>query len=271
MLRRAGAVNHFRCAMQDQPRLYADPDLMALRADATLPMREDQAHYLGRVLRCGPGDGVRLFNARDGEWQAGIESLPKRGDGVFRVTARLRPPAAETGPLLLFAPVKRDATDLVVRMATELGASGLWPVLTERTNSARVNTDRLRAIAIEAAEQCERLSVPAIAEPRRLAWVLSEWPPERILHAAIERLRGVGRSPVPDEVSHEGWAGALLIGPEGGFTPLELDVLRGRPFVTVLSLGSRILRADTAAAAGLSCLQAAREQWGLAPDTAASH
>lgn len=259
--------------MQDQPRLYADPVLMTLQADAMLPMREDQAHYLGNVLRRGPGDAVRLFNARDGEWQAGIESLRKRGAGRFRVTARLRPPVPETGPLLLFAPVKRDATDLVVRMATELGVSGLRPVLTERTNAARVNTDRLRAIAIEAAEQCERLSVPAIAEPQRLAWVLSEWPQDRTLHAAIERLPGIGGAPsrLSSEASGEAWAGALLIGPEGGFTPLELDGLRSRPFVATLSLGSRILRAETAAVAGLSCLQAARERWGLAPDATASH
>ncbi len=255
--------------MQDQPRLYVDPALATLRVDELLPMREDHAHYLGRVLRRGPGDGVRLFNARDGEWQAAIESLPRREPGRFRLTALLRPPAPEAGPLLLFAPVKRDATDLVVRMATELGVSELRPVLTERTNTARVNVDRLRAIAIEAAEQCERLGVPAIAAPQRLAWVLSEWPQDRTLHAAIERLPSAQR-PV-DPISAEAPAGALLIGPEGGFTPLELDALRGRPFVTAISLGPRILRAETAAVAGLSCLQAARERWGLAPDATASH
>ena len=256
--------------MQDQPRLYMDPALATLRADELLAMRDDHAHYLGRVLRRGPGDGVRLFNARDGEWQAVIDSLPRREPGHFRLAARLRPPAPEPGPLLLFAPVKRDATDLIVRMATELGVSELRPVLTERTNTARVNLDRLRAIAIEAAEQCERLGVPAIAEPQRLAWVLSEWPQDRILHAAIERLPGAGHTPL-EPGSAEAPAGALLIGPEGGFTPLELDALHGRPFVTAISLGPRILRAETAAVAGLSCLQAARERWGLAPDATASH
>ena len=245
--------------MQDQPRLHADPALATLRADATLPMREDQAHYLGHVLRRGPGDAVRLFNARDGEWQASVESLHRRGRGEFRVTARLRAPVPEAGPLLLFAPVKRDATDLVVRMATELGVSEIRPVLTDRTNAARVNSDRLRAIATEAAEQCERLSVPVVAPPQRLAWMLSEWPRDRILHAAIERLPGTGHA--PGLTPGAAWAGALLIGPEGGFTPLELDLLRGRPFVAVLSLGPRILRAETAAAAGLSILQAARERW----------
>ncbi len=248
--------------MQDQPRLHVDPALATLEADATLPIREDHAHYLANVLRRRPGDAVRLFNARDGEWQADIESLHKRGAGRFRVTTLLRPPVAETGPLLLFAPVKRDATDLVVRAATELGASGLQPVLTERTNTARVNTGRLRAIAVEAAEQCERLSIPTVAEPQRLAWVLSEWPEGRTLYAAIERLAAAPAGLVGD---------ALLIGPEGGFTPLELDVLRARPFVTAISLGPRILRVETAALAGLACMQAARERWGLAPGEAAPH
>ena len=258
--------------MQDQPRLHVDPAHATLHRGAALPMHESQAHHLGTVLRRAPGDGVRLFNARDGEWRATIASL-RKGRGGFEVTDLLRPPAPEDGPLLLFAPVKRDATDLVVRMATELGARALWPVLTERTNSARVNTDRLRLIATEAAEQSERLGVPAIAEPRRLAAVLSEWPPGRGLWAAIERLPGPtppGEATVPAGGATLA-AGAstppvdaLLVGPEGGFTPLELDVLRARPFVTLISLGSRILRAETAAIAGLSCLQAAREQWGLA-------
>jgi 16S rRNA (uracil1498-N3)-methyltransferase len=255
--------------MQDQPRLYADPALSSLQAGLVLPMREDQAHYLGTVLRRGPGDGVRLFNARDGEWQAVIEGLQRRGSGRFVVDTQLRPPETENGPILLFAPVKRDATDLVARMATELGASALLPVLTERTNTARINTHRLTAIAIEAAEQCERLSVPGVAEPRRLAQVLSEWQPGRRLYAAVERLaRDAGTVRMAaDEAS----ADALLIGPEGGFTPAELDVLSARPFVTLISLGSRILKAETAAAAGLACLQAARERWGRAPEGVAPH
>ena len=227
-------------------------------------MREDQAHYLGNVLRQGVGDGVRLFNARDGEWQASIGSLHKRVRGSFSITSLLRPPSPEPGPRLLFAPVKRDATELVVRMATELGVSGLQPVLTDRTNTGRTNTGRLQAIATEAAEQCERLSVPEVAEPQRLAVLLAEWPQGHTLYAAIERLPG--RAAPPGTLGD-----ALLIGPEGGFTPVELDVLRAHPFVTLLSLGSRILRAETAAIAALSCLQAAREQWGLASGGAASH
>ncbi|WP_428377392.1 16S rRNA (uracil(1498)-N(3))-methyltransferase [Lichenicoccus sp.] len=248
--------------MQDQPRLHVDPDAALLRDGANVPMREDQAHYLGVVLRRGPGDGVRLFNGRDGEWDAAIEHLHKRGRGAFRLLRRVRAPVAEDGPALLFAPLKRDATDLVVRMATELGVRSIRPVLTERTNASRVNLDRLRAIAMEAAEQCERLTMPDIGEPVRLADLLGGWPSEQTLWAAIERSAS-GPSPAQP-------GAGLLVGPEGGFSPHELDLLRSRRFVVGLSLGSRILRAETAAAAGLACLQGVRERWGLVPEGAAS-
>ena len=247
--------------MQDQPRLHVDEDAALLQEGAAVPMREDQAHYLGVVLRRGPGDGVRLFNGRDGEWEASIEHLHKRGRGSFRLLRRVRPPVAEDGPVLLFAPLKRDATDLVARMATELGVGSIRPVLTERTNASRVNLERLRVIAMEAAEQCERLTVPDIGEPVRLPDLLGGWPPGQTLWAAIER-SGVGPPPAP--------GAGLLIGPEGGFSPHELDLLRSRRFVAGLSLGPRILRAETAVAAGLACLQASRERWGLVPEGAAS-
>lgn len=230
-------------------------------------MSAEQAHYLGSVLRRRPGEQVRLFNAGWGEWRAEIVSLDKRG-GTWRALERLRPPAAEPGPTLLFALLKRDATDLLVRMATELGVSSLQPVLTARTNAARVNLERLRAIATEAAEQSERLSVPAVAAPARLDLLLGAWPPGEPLLAAVERLA----TPVRDEnpVAVPGARpGSLLIGPEGGFTPAELDALRACPFVTLISLGSRILRAETAAVAGLVSLQAARERWGVGPQATA--
>jgi 16S rRNA (uracil1498-N3)-methyltransferase len=163
--------------------------------------------------------------------------------------ARLRPQAAELDLWLAFAPLKRDATDLVAEKATELGVAALLPVLTARTVAARVNLDRLAAIATAAAEQCERLTVPRLAPPVALAALLADWPAERVLVAALERQ---GAPPVRRPAG----PAALLVGPEGGFTGAELDLLRRHPFVVSAGLGPRILRAETAAIAGLALLGA---------------
>jgi 16S rRNA (uracil1498-N3)-methyltransferase len=197
-------------------------------------------------MRRGPGDAARLFNAEDGEWLARITVLRKER-ATFTVEARLRAPATEPDLWLAFAPLKRDATDLVVQKATELGASALLPVFTERTNAGRVNLDRLALIATEAAEQCERLSVPRLHPPERLESLLAGWPADRRLAVAAER--AAAAAPAPG-------AGALLVGPEGGFAPGELDGMLTRPFVVPVSLGPRILRAETAAIVGLALLQA---------------
>jgi 16S rRNA (uracil1498-N3)-methyltransferase len=225
------------------PRLHVAPDLVA---GATLPGTPAQAHYLGTVLRQAPGAPVRLFNGRDGEFAAKINSL-RKDRLVFAIGAQTRVQAAEPDLWLVFSPLKRDATDLVVQKATELGVSALLPVFCARTNAARLNEDRLRAIAIDAAEQCERLTVPALHAPRRLFDLLGDWPDGRLLEAALERLPGL---------PHAGKAasGALLIGPEGGFTPGELDVMGSTTFIQPVSLGPRILRAETAAIAGLALL-----------------
>jgi 16S rRNA (uracil1498-N3)-methyltransferase len=191
---------------------------------------------------------LRLFNGRDGEWEARIRVL--RRDRASLVAERqMRPQAAEPDLWLAFAPLKRDATDLIVQKATELGAAKIMPVLTERTNAARINLGRLHAIAIEAAEQCERLTVPAVEEPRRLPAVLADWPADRRLVAALERTEA------PPVEPSRGPA-ALLIGPEGGFTEAELEALRRHPLVDAASLGPRVLRAETAAIVGLALLQA---------------
>ena len=242
--------------MQDLPRLHLEPEHDALAAGVVLPMPGGQAHYLGSVMRRQAGDPVRLFNSRDGEWQARIESL-RRERGSFRIETRLRPPAPEPGPTLLFAPLKRDATDLLVRMATELGVAALQPVATERTNTTRINPDRWRTIAVEAAEQCERLSVPTIATQLRLPELLDGWDPGRPLLAAIERsgtqTPTIGRWRDSARIGDDR-PPALLVGPEGGFSATEQALLRGRPWVVTVSLGHRILRAETAALAGLACL-----------------
>jgi 16S rRNA (uracil1498-N3)-methyltransferase len=207
-----------------------------------------QAHYLGRVLRRAAGSPVHLFNSRDGEWCARIVTL-RRGDAEFAVEMALRPQAAEPDIWLVFALLKRDAIDLVVQKATELGASALVPTITERTVVARLNEARLAAIAIEAAEQSERLTVPMLHPPARLPDLLASWPAERRLFAALERVAAPHLWPAPRPA-------ALLIGPEGGFTPAEVEALRRHPLVTPVSLGPRILRAETACLAGLALLQA---------------
>ena len=210
-----------------------------------------QAHYLAAVMRRAAGDAVRLFNGIDGEWAARIDVL-RRDQAVFVALRQERGQAAEPDLWLAFALLKRDATDLVVQKATELGVSRLVPVLSARTNAARVNTARLTAIAIEAAEQCERLTVPETSEPVTLGALLASWPGaqgERPLFAALERSAAAPLRP------HHGPAG-LLVGPEGGFTGGELDLLAARRFVRAASLGPRILRAETACIVGLALLQA---------------
>ena len=219
-----------------------------LAAGDTIAASAQQAHYLGTVMRRGPGDAVRLFNGRDGEFSARIETI-RRDRASLRVEQLLRPQAPEPDLWLVFALLKRDATDLVVQKATELGVAALHPVITERSNTHRVNEDRLASIAIEAAEQCERLTVPHLHPPRPLADLLSTWPPDRRLFVAAERTEAPRITP-----SHG--PAALLVGPEGGFAPAELDAIRQYPFVTAVSLGPRILRAETACIAGLALLQA---------------
>jgi 16S rRNA (uracil1498-N3)-methyltransferase len=199
-------------------------------------------------MRRRVGDAMHVFNGRDGEWLARVHAVGRRA-ATLRAETRLRPQDPEPGPWLLFALLKRDATDLVVQKATELGASAIMPVMTERTNAARVNEARLTAIAIEAAEQSERLTVPVVHAPRRLAAVLDDFPSDRRLFVAVERsdaphLRGCSAP------------AALLVGPEGGFSPSELDGFGQYPFAVCVNLGPRILRAETACLAGLALLQA---------------
>jgi 16S rRNA (uracil1498-N3)-methyltransferase len=219
-----------------------------LHAGAELDATAAQAHYLRAVMRRAVGDVVALFNGADGEWLARIAAL--RRDGARLVAEHLlRPQAPEPDLWLLFAPLKRDATDLVVQKATELGAAVLKPVLTMRGNTLRLNMLRLAAIAAEAAEQCERLTVPRIDPPAALADLLASWPKLRPLIVAVERADAPPIYPVRGPA-------ALLVGPEGGFVPAELDALRRHPFVHPATLGPRILRAETAAIVGLALLQA---------------
>ncbi len=234
------------------PRIYLDAPLAE---GGSVAGRPAHAHYLGTVLRQAAGAPVRLFNGRDGEFAATIAHL-RRDRLDLAVGAQTRAQAGEPDLWLVFSPLKRDATDLVVQKATELGVSALLPVFCARTNAARINDARLGAIAIEAAEQCERLTIPVLHAAVSLAEALDAWPadhpPGCILAAAIERVAGL---PPVQTVR----AGGLLVGPEGGFAPRELDVMHARPFIQPVSLGPRILRAETAALAGLALL--ACQEW----------
>jgi 16S rRNA (uracil1498-N3)-methyltransferase len=218
-----------------------------LAAGAEIAATAAQAHYLGAVMRRTTGDPVILFNGTDGEWAAHIVAL-HRGAATFTAVEMLRPQAPEPDLWLVFALLKRDATGLVVQKATELGVAALHPLLTARTNAQRVNLARFHAIATEAAEQSERLTIPTIHEPRLLTALLQSWPANRRLFVAAERTAAPPLIPIHEPT-------ALLVGPEGGFTPAELDALRLHPLVTLTSLGPRILRAETAAIAGLARLQ----------------
>jgi 16S rRNA (uracil1498-N3)-methyltransferase len=235
------------------PRSYLDAPLSE---GAAIPGTPAQAHHLGTVLRRGPGDAVTVFNPRDGEFAATIAAL-RKDRCAFSLGERLRAPSVEPELRLVVALLKRDAFDWVVEKATELGVASIQPVTTRRSVVDRVNLDRLSTIARGAAEQCERLSIPAIHPARPLHAVLDSWDGAPLLVAA-ER-----RSALP--IGHAaqglrlpcGW----LVGPEGGFEGGELDDASSRAFVTAVALGPRILRAETAVVAGLSVLQALAGDW----------
>ena len=237
-------------------RLYI-PEGLAAGTDVELDPA--QAHRLRHVLRLGPEAAVAAFNAAEGEW------LCRTGDAGKRrlrlaVERQLRPPEPEPDLWLLFAPIKRTRLDWLIEKATELGAGALRPVLTARTQPERLNQDRLRALAIAASEQSERLSVPEIHPAERLDRVIAAWPGER--HLVLCDESGAGR-PIAEALS--GFArdkpAALFVGPEGGFTDTELDALGKLPIVTRVGLGPRVLRAETAALAALAAFQAIAGDW----------
>lgn len=200
----------------------------------------------------GEGEALCLFNGHDGEWQARLEMLDKKG-ALAMTERQIRAQTPPSDLWALFAPVKKEGTDLMVEKATELGASVLWPILTEHSNTQRVNTERWQANAIEAAEQCERLDVPEIRGLKPLQSVLADWQSGRILFVGAERGHAM---PAGEAFTrHKGKPVAILIGPEGGFSESEMNMLGEFPFVVKISLGSRILRAETALIAALAGYQ----------------
>ena len=245
-------------------RLFVD---VSLGPGAEVALTREQAHYLFAVMRLGPGAAVLLFNGRDGEWRSEVAEAGKRG-GTLVCRERTRPQADAPDLWLAFAPVKKARTDFIVEKATELGCRRILPVLTRHTQAERVKTDRLRAHAVEAAEQCGRLSVPDVAEPLTLTAFMDEMresaPPRRLLFcdesgAGPAALAALGDA-AEDGAEPGPWV--VLIGPEGGFDPEERAWLAGHPSALPVSLGPRILRADTAAVAALTLWQATLGDWG---------
>ncbi|NNM72969.1 16S rRNA (uracil(1498)-N(3))-methyltransferase [Enterovirga aerilata] len=238
------------------PRLFVDSDLAA---GAEVGLDRAQANYLLNVLRLPNGGSVLVFNGRDGEWRAEIVGTGRKSAALIpREQTRPQPAAPDLD--YLFAPLKHARLDYMVQKAVEMGAGRLGPVRTRRTVATRVNLDRMRANAIEAAEQCGILAVPEILPDEDLAPALARLEPERILVFCDEDAPLAN----PFEALAEAGGGlpcALLIGPEGGFAPEERQVLLARPNVVRLSLGPRILRADTAAVAALAVIQAAIGDW----------
>lgn len=236
-------------------RLYVDA---SLEDSARIEASEGQAHYLLHVMRAKVGDRVSLFNGRDGDWLAHIAETTKRSC-VFGCERQTRAQTNATDLWLCFAPIKKTPTDYLTQKATELGVSVLQPVITRRTIVSRVNLERMRANAIEAAEQSDRLSVPEVREPVSLENLLGGWSAGRGILFCDE----AGEALPIAEALREQAIGfpALLIGPEGGFDPTERDAIRSMPWVMPVSLGPRILRADTAALAALAVWQALRGDW----------
>jgi len=219
----------------------------------------ERAHYLSRVMRLAPGEAVLVFNGRDGEWRARLESLGRRS-ALAVVEARTRLQAAGSDLELIVALVKRAALETIVEKATELGVRRVRLVTSERTNADHANVARLGLIAMEAAEQCGRLDVPPIEAPEPLAGILASWPRGRRLMFCDEA--GDAPEPIRALGAGSGAPWAVLVGPEGGFSGDERARLRSHDAVRPVWLGPRILRADTAAIAALALWQASLGDWG---------
>jgi 16S rRNA (uracil1498-N3)-methyltransferase len=239
--------------MDAKVRLYVDHPLAEGQA---VPLTQDQAHYLFGVMRLGAGDAMTLFNGRDGAWRATVASAGKRG-GVLACDIQTAPLRRPPDLWLLFAPIKKARTDFIVEKATEMGASRIIPVQTRHTNADRIRQDRLQAHAVEAAEQCGGTFVPEVTDLHHLDRMLADWPVDRRLLWCDETLLG---QPVALP-RHPPGPWAILIGPEGGFSDAEKARLRALPQIVPVSLGPRILRADTAAVAALTLWQLVLGDW----------
>ncbi len=235
-------------------RIYVDADLYT---GGIVVCSEAQAHYLLNVMRLQTGNDVYVFNGRDGEFKSVIAQCGKK-QCALRVETLFKTFENSPDVWLLFAPLKKDQTDFVIAKAVELGVSEIIPVITEYTSTTKMRTDRLHTLAIEAAEQSRRQDVPLLREAAELNKILNDWPAERTLFYLDESGNSGSAAEIMPQFSAPA---ALLVGPEGGFSEKELEFLKNLPYTYGISLGKRILRAETAVVAGLSCWQALCGDW----------
>jgi len=237
------------------PRLYVSAPL---QEGAELPLSKEQVHHLAHVLRLRAGAQILLFNGHDGEWLATLFETGKK-----RLSARLEQQTRKQLPssdlIYCFAPLKSARLDYLVQKATEMGAGMLQPVITQFTQLSQPNLEKMQANVTEAAQQCGLLSLPQISPPLKLAELLNHWPSPRHLIFCDELLANEESEAILTLAQLEPVPISLLIGPEGGFSDTERELLRSYPFVTAISLGPRILRADTAAVAALALINAVFE------------
>lgn len=239
----------------------------ALNSGASFSLSPDHAHFLRSVLRLAPGAKLALFNGQDGEWLAELEAIGKKQASVTVLDQRRE--QARIIPLhLIFAPIKKTPLDFLIQKSVELGVTELHPIITDRTQGDRLNAERLKSQTIEAAEQCERLEIPTVHPICKLEAMLADWPEDRPLFVCAESGEAV---PITDALITQKHAiseksgNGLMTGPEGGFSERELVILRERSFVTLVGLGPRILRAETAALAALALWQGIIGDMGQRP------
>ncbi len=236
-------------------RLFVEP---ALTSGTTIECTPHQANYLRAVMRMEAGAKLLVFNGRDGEWRAELRPVGKRA-AALAISEQLRPQPPAQNVWYVFAPLKRSRLDYMVQKAVEMGASRLVPVLTQHTVAERVNTDRMRANVVEAAEQCGVLALAGVDEPVKLANLLATWQPDRTLIFCDEG--AAHANPITVLGSLAPGPLAVLIGPEGGFSQTERETISRKPYAHALSLGPRIMRADTAAVAALAIVNAVLGDW----------
>ncbi len=235
-------------------RLFVDADLSAT---AEVMLNDKQAHYLTNVMKLASEDEVLAFNNHQGEFLCALQNKSKK-TFYLKVLSQTRPYEQCPDIWLLFAPVKKDQTDFIIQKATELGVAKIIPVITTHTISDKVKTERFIAQSIEASEQCRRVDLPEISEAQDLEKILRSWDEERVLYFMDETRQAKPALQVFDSNKNKA---AILVGPEGGFSEAELNLLRSLPFAKGATLGKRILRAETAVAAALSVWQASVGDW----------